>query len=200
MFFDNPIDEDSDTLNLDYPQLTLDSPQIEARIDKELEKIINEDPTKDEVEERILLEEKYAEMLPSLGIVTSGNPELGNWGEIGVEPFGTSRKGGYQFDWENSDFMEGGILNNFDLWSKFDANLTPEEEAQLADTDFPVRKEGIKQASKEIHKDDPTHAAAGEATNFWVRGHLIKDMQGRVGALLGEIQSKLHGYAQDPNR
>jgi len=202
LFFDTPLraDEYSDTLNPDYPQLTLDSPQIEARMDKEVEKIINEDPTKDEVEERILLEEKYAEMLPSLGIVTSGNPEQGNWGEVGVEPFGTRHRGGYQFEWEYSDFMEGGILNNFELWSKYDAKLTPEEEIELADTDFPVRKEKIKQASKEIHKDDDMHAAAGDATNFWVRGHLIKDLQGRVGALLGEIQSKLHGYAQDPNR
>ena len=203
LFFDNPIDQDVDTINLAYPQLTLET--LEEKIDKEVEKIINEDPRKSETEERMLLEAKYEEILPSLGIVTSGNRARSAslydtpGGEVGVEPFGTSRGSGYQYNWQRSDFIDSK-LNNFDLWSKYDAKLTPEEEIELADTDFPVRKEKIKQASKEIHKDDDIHAAAGDATNFWVRGHLIKDMQGRIGALLGEIQSKLHGYSQDPNR
>ena len=199
LFFDAPIDQDVETPVTQHPQLTLE--KLEEKIDKEVEKIINEDPRKSEIEERMLLEAKYEEMLPSLGIVTSGNqPSTDRGGEVGVEPFGTRHRRRHQFDWQYSDFMEGGILNNFELWSKYDAKLTPEEEIELADTDFPVRKEKIKQASKEIHKDDDMHAAAGDATNFWVRGHLIKDMQGRIGALLGEIQSKLHGYSQDPNR
>ena len=202
VFFDRPLDPDVETLNPNYPQLTLE--KLEEKIDKEVEKIINEDPRKDEVEERMLLEAKYEEMLPSLGIVTSGNRARTSslydtpGGEIGVEPFETRHGRGHLFSWSSSDFVDRK-LNNFEIWSKYDAKLTPEEEAQLLLADNPRHKEEIKQSSKEIHKDDSMHAPTGDAQNFWVRGPMIKDNEGRIGPIMGEIQSKLHGHAQDPD-
>ena len=174
----------------------------------------------DVVEPRIKKKMKgYLDLAPVINILT---PPKVDASQRAIEPYAPKHGTSYQFDQHTGEGTDNlrRLGEDLEMPLIYTPEITNRTKEQFAlddanrDQDMPFlaklrswveSRANRKKTDPAVYDDgDRTHAWTDPSTLAWWRGgmfaHIDEKYQNAKGALLAEIQSRLHGYAQDPDQ